>query len=209
MARPDSNRGHHDFSRAAVASESGRFAGNSAGSRRVRRVQVSRTLRPPSRRLGPTAGPVGFSSPGPATPEAAAAFRAAAECRGDYGRVGDGVGDPVAQRSGCVASSTVEDAERERFRGHRPFTRSNPQAGRNSSACGGWWARFPSEFAAAGCWELADDEVVGVLDHVLDHLLGEGPVDDHCVPAALVEVVAGERRRVRVAQCLGERRVAF
>ena len=32
-----------------------------------------------------------------------------------------------------------------------------------------WW---PSERAAAGHRELADDEVIGVLDHVLDHLLG-------------------------------------
>jgi hypothetical protein len=48
---------------------------------------------------------------------------------------------------------------------------------------------LPSERAAVRLGKLANDEVVGVLDHVLDHLLGEGSVDDHGVPVHLVEVI--------------------
>jgi hypothetical protein len=63
---------------------------------------------------------------------------------------------------------------------------------------------FDPERAAARRRELAEDEVVGVLDQVLDHLLGQGSVDDHGVPVALVEVVSGKHRGVRPAQSLGE-----
>src|SRR5207247_7707688 len=66
-----------------------------------------------------------------------------------------------------------------------------------------------SESAAAGLGKLADDEVVGVLDHVLDHLLGERAVEDHGIPVPLVQVIAGEHRRVCLAELLRELRFAL
>src|SRR5215218_2391316 len=78
---------------------------------------------------------------------------------------------------------------------------------------------FPAAAAAIGrpatsshgrARELLDDEVVGVLDHVDDHLVRQRAVAEHGVPVALVEVVPrADGRREVAAQLLGQRRLAL
>ena len=68
---------------------------------------------------------------------------------------------------------------------------------------------LPAERAAPGHGEVADDEVVGVLDHVLDDLLGQRSVEDHGVPVPLVQVISGDYRRVCLSQRLGEARLTL
>jgi hypothetical protein len=60
-----------------------------------------------------------------------------------------------------------------------------------------------------GLGKLTDDEVVGILDHVLDHLLREGAIDDHGIPVPLVQVIPREHPRVRLSQLLGQLRFAL
>jgi hypothetical protein len=67
----------------------------------------------------------------------------------------------------------------------------------------------PSELSALGLRELAHDEVVGILDHVLDHAIRYGPVDDHGVPMPLVQVIPREHGAVRRAELLREQRFTF
>jgi hypothetical protein len=57
---------------------------------------------------------------------------------------------------------------------------------------------------AAGPREPADNEVVGIFDHVFDHPVGYGSVDDHGVPVAFVEVVPRKHGRMSVAELLCE-----
>src|SRR4029077_10597755 len=55
----------------------------------------------------------------------------------------------------------------------------------------------------------ADDEVVGILDHLLYCLVGKRAIENHGVPVLLVEVVAGNDGRMRLAQGLRQSRLAL
>ena len=57
--------------------------------------------------------------------------------------------------------------------------------------------------------QLADDQVVRIFDHVLDHLIGQRAIDHDGVPVALVQVVARDHPRVRLAKLLGNVGLAF
>jgi hypothetical protein len=65
----------------------------------------------------------------------------------------------------------------------------------------GW---SPSECSAVRVGELANDQVIGILDHVFDHPVGYRPIDHHSVPVPLVQVISREYGRVRRAELFRE-----
>src|SRR4051794_7707266 len=67
----------------------------------------------------------------------------------------------------------------------------------------------PAERTLTRAGQRADHEVVGILDQVHDRLIGEGAVDDHRVPVALVQVVARDDGGMRLAELLRQSGLAF
>ena len=63
-------------------------------------------------------------------------------------------------------------------------------------------AGAPAQCLSARLRQATDHQVVRVLDHVLDQLISERPIDDHGVPVTRVQVVARKHRGVRPAELL-------
>jgi hypothetical protein len=62
---------------------------------------------------------------------------------------------------------------------------------------------------ATGPRESAHNEIVGILDHIFDHPVGYGSVEDHGVPVPFIQVVAREHGWVHVAELLCEQWIAL
>src|SRR3954471_13992710 len=72
-----------------------------------------------------------------------------------------------------------------------------------------WSDAGPVELQLHALGQAADDEVVGVLDHVAHEALRQAAVDRDGVPVALVEVPSRLYGCVRGAQLDGELRLAL
>ena len=112
--------------------------------------------------------------------------------RREVGQVHAGRADLLRDRRGTRLVAAVDEHVEPRAARSAATTRPRPSVApvtRTVVMAGGWTGRGSTRPPLAG--RRAHDQVVGVLDEVADHRLGQPAVELDRVPVALVEVVAG------------------